>query len=180
MKRYICRLPNFAGAAPILEKFYPDTPEGHALAEKLARGWDRPGYAVYDCPNLFRDDATRRNLESVAAITCLHIDLDAKDMEESKETLRQRIEEMPYSPSVLIDSGHGYHLYFYFKEYVLADSDEAEVIRKLRAELTEFLGGDPAVNHDAALMRRPNTTNSKDMEHPVPCTVVMGELHVAV
>jgi hypothetical protein len=177
MKRYICRLPNVAGTSPILEKFYPDTPEGHAFAERLARAWDKPGYAVYDAVNLYKDDATRRNLESVAAITCLHADIDAKDVEESKETIRERIEQIPNPPCALIDSGHGYHVYYYLREPVPADSEDAAVVRLMRTKLIEFLCGDPSVNHDCALMRRPNTTNTKDMEHPVPCTVVRGAIY---
>jgi len=37
--------------------FYPDTPEGRKRAEEFSKEQDRPGWGVFDCPNLFRDDA---------------------------------------------------------------------------------------------------------------------------
>jgi hypothetical protein len=177
MKRFICCLPNKSGGGPINEMFYPDTPEGHVQAEAFARRFDRPGFAIYDAVNVYQDNAATRNLETVAALTVIHVDVDAKDVEEGKGAIWQRIQELPYTPDVVNDSGHGYHVYYYLKEPVLVESEEAEAMRKVRSLLVEFLCGDPHCNHDCALMRRVNTTNSKDKANPVLCTRVMGEAH---
>jgi hypothetical protein len=180
MKRYIASFPNVPGTGRIRELFYGNDAAGMKEAEAFARREDRPGFSVFDAVNLYRDDATRRNAETVAALICVHADIDLKDLTEDRNLVRQRILSLPCPPSVVIDSGHGYHVYYFFKEPVEVASEEAALVRVLRARLVAWLGADPHCDQDCALMRRPGTTNSKDPNNPVPCTIIAGGSYAAL
>jgi hypothetical protein len=180
MKRYIASFPNIPGTGRVRELFYGDNPAGMEEAQTFARREDRPGYSVFDAVNLYRDDAARRNAETVAALICVHADIDLKDLTEGRDLVRQRILALPRTPTVVVDSGHGFHLYYYFKEPIEVASEEAAFARIMRARLVAWLGADPHGDQDCALMRRPGTTNSKDPNNPVPCTIIAGGPHVAL
>jgi hypothetical protein len=172
-KRYIGSFPNPGCKGPVREIWYPDTPEGHAQAEAFAQRENVPGRAVYDAINLFRDDAKVRCKETVEFLEKIVVDIDLKDIEESKEEVVRTTLALPYPPSELCDSGHGFHGKLQLKELVpVSDTVEADRVRRLRTRVIAALGGDPSIDHDAALLRRVGTTNSKDPDHPVVCSVV--------
>jgi hypothetical protein len=172
-KKYVGSFPNPGCRGPVRELWYPDTPEGHERAEAFAQRENIPGRAVYDAINLFRDDARVRNKETVELISKISIDIDMKDIEESKEEVIRTLTSLPYPPSEVRQSGHGIHADFLLREPVpVADSDEADKTRALRAHLMQWLCGDTSIDHDAALLRRPRTTNSKDKSNPIECAVV--------
>ena len=175
MKRYICSIPNAGLEGPIRELFYSDDAAGYAQAEEFARREDQPGRSVYDAVNLFHDDATSRRIVTVAALTCIHADIDLKDTEIDREEALRRIKSLEYPPDLVVDSGHGFHLYYRFREPVPTDRKDAAQARSLRTRLVEFLGADRAPDQDAALMRRPGTTNSKEAQQPVLCSIITGE-----
>jgi hypothetical protein len=177
MKRYIGSFPNVSGAGPVRELFYSNDAAGMEKAEAFARREDKPGRSVFDAVNLYRDDATSRNKDTVAALVCIHADVDLKDIAESKEQVLERISSLPYPPSTIVDSGHGFHVYYYFKEPIETESKEAEAARSLRTHLVAFLGADPQCNQDSGLMRRAGTTNTKDENNPVPCTIITGDTY---
>jgi hypothetical protein len=175
MRLYICGISDKGGPSrePVRGGWYADDASGHAAAEAFAQRENKPGRSVYDAINLFHDGADRRNISTVAALTCLHADVDLKDVVEAKDAVLKRICAMPCPPSKIVDSGHGFHIYYEFKEPIPVEDAEAATARELRTQLTKYLSADPQVNQDAALMRRPGTTNSKVPAHPVPCTVVV-------
>jgi hypothetical protein len=57
MVKLICALPNPGCAGAPQGMFYPDTPEGEKRAEEFSKEHDRPGWGVFECPNLFHDNA---------------------------------------------------------------------------------------------------------------------------
>ena len=57
MVKLVCALPNPGCPGAPQGMFYPDTPEGRKHAEEFGKEQDRPGWGVFDCPNLFHDDA---------------------------------------------------------------------------------------------------------------------------
>jgi hypothetical protein len=77
MPTYICSMANGGGAIRELISDNPDEIAAFAARE------DRPGRAVYYCPNPLMPGARRRSIETVGAINCLHVDLDFKDLEET-------------------------------------------------------------------------------------------------
>jgi RecA-family ATPase len=172
-KRYIQTIPNPANNGPRVGIFYPDTDLGreHPDAVEFARKWDVPGQAVYDAINLFKDDATERAVETAAEYERVACDIDLKDIEEPTDKVVEALTKLPYPPSEIRHSGHGIHADWVLKERLSA-ATEAEAIKKVRGRLAEFLCADPAINHDAALLRRCGTTNSKDRTNPVVCHTI--------
>jgi hypothetical protein len=177
MQRFICSITdkNGSGKDDVRIGRYDDDEGGYAAAEEWARREDKPGCAVYDAVNLYKDGAQRRNLNTVAALTCLHADVDLKDIVEGREDVVKRIRALPLPPSKVIDSGHGVHVYYVFREPIPVEDPEAETARELRTQLTEHLAADRQVDQDAALMRRPGTTNSKFLDKPVSCAILWEE-----
>ena len=86
MATYICSLPNEKRAGRIPELISDDP----AAIEQFAKKWDRPGRGVFECVSPLRESARRRALETVAALTQLHVDIDVRKLTNSREeVLRQ-------------------------------------------------------------------------------------------
>jgi hypothetical protein len=172
-KRYIQTIPNPTNNGPRVGIFYPDTDLGreHPDAVEFARKWDVPGQAVYDAINLFKDDATERNVETAAEYERISCDIDLKDIEEPADKVVDVLTRLVYPPSEVRHSGHGIHADWNLKERLPAATNAA-AIRTVRTRLCEFLSADSSINHDAALLRRCGTTNSKDPANPVICRTV--------
>jgi RecA-family ATPase len=172
-KRYIQTIPNPNRQGPRVGIFYPDTELGreHPDAIEFASKWDVPGQAVYDAINLFKDDATERSTETAAEYERVSCDIDLKDIEDPADKVVDALTKLVYPPSEIRLSGHGIHADWNLKERLSA-ATEAAAVKAARARLFDFLCADTAINHDAALLRRCGTTNSKDPANPVICRTV--------
>jgi hypothetical protein len=126
---------------------------------------------VYDAINLFKDDATERKIETAAEYERISCDIDLKDIEEPADKVIDALTRLVYPPSEIRLSGHGVHADWNLKERLSA-ATEADAVRGVRASLNELLCADTSINHDAALLRRCGTTNSKDPGSPVVCRTV--------
>lgn len=114
---------------------------------------------------------------AVTSTSALWLDFDGKDFngddwEAGKAQARQVIEAMPVKPSILRDSGNGYHAYFLLSEPIpLA---EAKAIMMAMVAAT---GADPACTNPSRVMRMPGSTNCKDPKDPKPTiTLWMDEV----
>jgi hypothetical protein len=155
MSIYVCSLPN-PGEPGRPHECIADDPR---VIEAFAEREDKPGRGVYDCVSPLKPGARNRSLETVDKVTKLHFDIDAKDVVEELDTVDERLASLPLPPTEVRNSGHGRHVDFVLKEP--ADpSDPA--LAEVRSRLTNYLCGDRAVSHNAALMRRPGTHNSKN------------------
>jgi hypothetical protein len=177
-KRFIQTIPNPGSNGPRVGIFYPDTELGrdHPDAVAFASKWDVPGQSVYDAVNLFRDDAVERRIETASEYERISSDIDLKDIEEPAEKVVEVLLALFYPPSEIRHSGHGIHADWDFKERLSAATDAAAV-KAVRERLYKLLCADPAINHDAALLRRLGTTNSKDPANPVICRTVAATGH---
>jgi RecA-family ATPase len=170
MFRCVAAIPNMGGNC--VQLFYEDTEEGRTKAEAFAREHDKPGIGVYDCVSLLKEE--RRAKDTVAEISALHWDIDARQVNESKEQIIKRVREKLEAFGLLsrmVDSGRGVHVYSTLREPIAAGTAEMEDAEPLLTRMIEHLGADPAPKHFAALMRRPGTTNSK--EGGGPCRVIL-------
>lgn len=69
-------------------------------------------------------------------------------------------------PSMIVDSGHGYHIY-----YVL-DEPAGREVEPVIKEMAYTLGADSKATDLARIMRVPNTMNVKNPNKPVKCQVI--------
>ncbi|HVP89931.1 MAG TPA: hypothetical protein VMS75_01820, partial [Terriglobales bacterium] len=107
-------------------------------------------------------------------IVCLWADVDGKDFENGgKEAALRSVEAFPLRPTIIVDSGHGYHLYWVLEQPLLGMKDERLfVFKQVLAGVVKALGADQSKIDHVACLRLPGTTNRKDEEEPVPCRIV--------
>lgn len=129
------------------------------------------GFNIYVgvCPRSTRDGTKR----SIKHVQCLWQDFDAKTFGGSKEAILQRVRDFPLPPTLIIDSGHGYHCYWCLKEHeVIQNQADIDRIEGSNRRLANLLGGDPVAVDLARVLRLAGTVNRKDQSQPVPVRIV--------
>ena len=143
---------------------------------KFIRKWDIPGRAVYFCVGTIRKPGTKpvppkpgslRRKENIGEMAFASSDVDLKDLDLTRDEALDAINTLELAPSVIVWSGHGFHLYWLLDAPCL----EPERIEAINALICETVAGDRAPNHRAALLRVPGTTNSK-AGGSAPCEVI--------
>lgn len=111
--------------------------------------------------------------DAVRLASCLWADVDAKLFPGGKAEALKRLREFPLPPTVIVDSGHGYHAYWRFKEpeQITGPEDVARVEANLKA-LAQALKADPSAAELARILRLPGTQNLKDLSAPLPVIIV--------
>lgn len=104
----------------------------------------------------------RTLIADITAINCLYADLDSKDHTNGKGGARVHIKTLNPRPSVIVDSGGGYHCYWLLKApFVLNTDFKRKVAQSLQDRWVTFVGGDKAVHDLARVLRVPGTLNYK-------------------
>jgi hypothetical protein len=85
------------------------------------------------------------------------LDVDGKH-NGGKEGALKRILDFAVPPSVIVDSGHGYHCYWKLDRLHRFNEDIEPIIKGL----IQHLGGDPGVHDRARILRLPGLSNHKD------------------
>jgi AAA domain-containing protein/primase-like protein len=94
--------------------------------------------------------------EHVEYVTALWLDFDSKDFGGSKGDAFDRATTLPITPSAVVDSGHGYHCYWFLKEM----SDAADAVLAMRG-MAEAWGADPQATNASRVMRVVGSWNLK-------------------
>lgn len=137
----------------------------------------------YNNKNNFFGVATRKSEENskkanLLEASCFFVDLDCgteghknKSLHLTKETGLEYIKKFPISPTVIIDSGNGYHLYWFLTQpYDLSTTDGIYEFESVNKCLSYFLMGD--TTHDAGrILRIPGTLNHKTVP-PKECQII--------
>jgi len=106
-------------------------------------------------------EAVRSQIPYIAAINCLFAEVDGTQSD-GKDTALSNVRLMIPSPSVVIDSGGGYHCYWLLENpLVLSDVETREYARRLQARWVAYVGGDPGAKDLARVLRVPGTYNCK-------------------
>ena len=111
----------------------------------------------------------RSTIETIAAINCVFAEFDAKDFQGDKQQVLKHILHLDVQPTIIIDSGGGYHCYWLLDVPFLLDSDSArERAKALQRAWVKKVGGDDAAKDLARVLRVPGTLNLKyDPPRPV-------------
>ena len=108
----------------------------------------------------------RSTKESVAAINCLFAEFDAHDSGQKTQIL-DRLEQERNRPSVVIDSGGGYHAYWLLRDpFFLTTEEERQRAIHIQDAWVHIVGGDPGAKDLARMLRVPGTRNYKPKYAP--------------
>lgn len=91
---------------------------------------------------------------------------------QTKEEALKAITTFKYRPSFIIDSGHGYHCLWLFKEpYILGEDVDLEYYEAMNRGIQKVLKADTTADV-TRILRVPGSVNVKDPAHPVRCEMV--------
>lgn len=104
----------------------------------------------------------KKKQDNIKNIICLWVDIDGKDFENGKKEALLIIKSFPLKPTIIVDSGHGYHCYFILEKPIINITKEQRLeFKQILSGLINQLQGDrQAVNLDR-VMRLPGTYNIK-------------------
>lgn len=118
----------------------------------------------------------RAKTEDIVAVNCLIADLDKKLLGDSIDSI---IERLSIQPSLIIDTGNGYHLYFLLdKPFLIKSQEDREFAECLQHKITIYTKGDPVVKDLPRILRLPGTQNNKDKAHPKPVKWVKADFNL--
>lgn len=117
------------------------------------------------CPRS-RKEGTK---DAVSRAHVLWLDLDVKNPQGSeKQDVLKRLEGFVFPPTIIVDSGNGYHAYWALKE---SESDKKLIEQYLRS-LADALGADKSCCEVARVLRLPGTLNRKVEHAPLDVRIV--------
>ncbi|MBA7567022.1 hypothetical protein ES695_07320 [Candidatus Atribacteria bacterium 1244-E10-H5-B2] len=115
----------------------------------------------------YRESGTEKD---VKILRCFWCDLDCKRKNRpdlpTKEEALELIKKFKLAPSIIVDSGQGYHLYWLLSKSINIKNENAVLkLRGVLAGLSQALGGDVAGKDLSRCLRIPETLNFKS-ENP--------------
>lgn len=110
----------------------------------------------------------------VAAINCFFAEYDVKDYG-GKEAIITHLKTLPLFPSVLIDSGGGFHCYWLLGDTVTVNDTNRDHIKRIQYAWVDLVGSDPDAKDLARVLRVPGTLNRKEKYAPNYPTVTIIE-----
>lgn len=106
--------------------------------------------------------AVRSRIEHIAAVNCLFAEFDARDFDESKEKALAHIDALVPAPSIIVDSGGGYHCYWLLDQtWRLETTEDRNAAARLQSAWVKLMGGDEGAKDLARVLRVPGTHNYK-------------------
>lgn len=110
--------------------------------------------------------SVRSQITYIAAISCFFAEFDAKHFGGKTQALAH-IEQLQPPPSVIVDSGGGYHTYWLFAEpFILTTEEDRERAKRLQADWVKRVGSDDDAKDLARVLRVPGTQNFKPAYGP--------------
>lgn len=107
-------------------------------------------------------EAKKGSDKAVKKLVSFWIDLDAKDHNNSKQKAKKSLHNFELEPSLLVDSGNGFHAYWILDEpWIIETESDREEITKISKAIHKITGGDSTFNV-SRILRLPGTPNIKD------------------
>jgi len=174
------------GNRPVVGRSFPKTEAGQAAALRWLENADRMGYGIYFNANevkpLGKGHAKAKEAE-VSTVRFLHVDADLlagtapDDVETVRAELLAKIKAAPLVPSLIINSGNGFGLFWELAEPVTVTDENRDDLKGRNIALAEQLSGDDCENLDRVMrlpftVNRPNAKKIKAGRVPVLADVV--------
>ena len=127
-----------------------------------AKQWNERCFGIFAAVQAFA--GTTRRIDHCTRIRAWAIDID----EGTKSEQQARIARSPLSPSSIVETKNGYHVYWY------AADGSKELYRPLVSRLVEYFGGDKNARDLARVLRVPGFYHMKNPESPFLVRHVYG------
>ncbi|MBA7474862.1 hypothetical protein ES707_10224 [subsurface metagenome] len=112
--------------------------------------------------------------KDVCQVRCLWVDLDAKNRNE-KRAIKERLDDFDPEPSIIINSGNGFHCYWLFDKLEEISSPQDTLrLKGYNKGLAEELKGDKGIDL-SRILRVPGTKNLKDPKETLCVTIIKFE-----
>ncbi len=108
-----------------------------------------------------------KSAADVALCRCLFADFDRIDVEEAQRRWR---DAGLGKPSLVIESGHGVHIYLRLQDPIAPDK-----FTEFQKRLIARVDSDKSIHDPPRIMRLPGFLNQKFPDEPVPCTIVESD-----
>lgn len=113
-----------------------------------------------------RPEKVRAEIEEIAAVNALFAEYDAKHYTSKADALAA-VQALKPAPSVIIDSGGGYHLYWLLDAtWQLQTNEDRQCAADVQGRWVAFVGGDTGAKDLARVLRVPGTHNLKYEDKP--------------
>ncbi|MFZ1757217.1 MAG: VapE domain-containing protein [Caldilineaceae bacterium] len=122
----------------------------------------------------------RSQIDYIAALNCFFAEFDAKDFEGGKAAILAHLDSFPQNkgwpyPSVIVDSGGGYHCYWLLEHTVTVNDENRVHLARVQAAWVGLVGGDNGAKDLSRVLRIPGTRNVKGKYAPDFPTVTIIE-----
>ncbi len=146
-----------------------------AAVLRQADALNKAGFGVYFAPCLRREK--KGDAQAVAVVPALWMDIDCDDDPDQRNTALEKLHTFDQQPSLILDSGGGWHSYWLLDTPFMLENDEhRQHIARILHGLSAALGGDTDyVKSVASLMRLPESANTKPERGGV--VVAITEFH---
>jgi hypothetical protein len=144
----------------MVSKFYPDVGK---LLNSMSR-WNDRAHHYFGVAT--RKDSTSGRKKNLSHLVCFHADIDfGPDRHyKTREEALAAIEGFDPRPSAVVNTGNGFHCYWFFPAPLPAPDNLAQV-ESINKGIAQALHGDP-VGDASRILRIPGTWNVKDSNHP--------------
>jgi hypothetical protein len=110
---------------------------------------------------------------AVRLVHALWADLDAKDLSGGKPEALERLRRFHPEPTIIVDSGNGYHAYWQLRTPIAIDGPESvALVERYLKSLARSLGADTKAAELARILRVPGTLNLKNLSAALTVTIV--------
>jgi hypothetical protein len=132
-----------------------------AATLRQADALNKSGHRVFFAPCLRREK--KGSAEAAALVPALRVDIDCDDDPDQRAAGLDKLRTFDPNPSIIVDSGGGWHVYWLLDPSVeLADDAARQHVANILHGLFAVVGGDPEYAKSvASLMRLPDSANSK-------------------
>jgi len=115
----------------------------------------------------------KKKQDDIHDIICFWADVDGKDFIGGKAEALKQVKEFALPPTIVVDSGHGYHCYWGLEKPIIGITKEQRTeFKQTIAGMVDRLGADSSKLHLDACLRLPGAMNIKDPEHLIECHIV--------
>ena len=130
------------------------------------------GFGVFFAPCLRKEK--KGSVASAITVPAMWIDIDCDDDPQKREKGMAKLCDFEPAPSIIVDSGGGWHAYWLLDEpFILeTDEDKHKISQIMQGMFTALDGDENYVKSVASIMRLPNSINTKPERNNAPVNII--------